>query len=49
VAAYQALMDGLLALEVGISRYFTFIVTKTVKDEPVLPLAETLKLVPPRR
>jgi Lrp/AsnC family transcriptional regulator of ectoine degradation len=49
VTAYQALMDDLLAREIGISRYFTFVVTKTVKDEPVIPLAETVKPAPPRR
>ena len=42
VAAYQALLDHLLSLEIGISRYFSFVVTKTVKDEPVVPLAEML-------
>ena len=36
-------MDRLLAEEVGISRYFTFVVTKTVKDDPVLPIAEALR------
>ena len=42
-------MDDLLAQEVGISRYFTFVVTKTVKDgDPVLPVAEGGK-APPRR
>lgn len=49
VAAYQALIDDLLAREIGISRYFTFVVTKTVKDEPVMPLAETVTPAPPRR
>ncbi len=42
VAAYQALLDHLLYLEIGISRYFTFVVTKTVKDEPVIPLGDLL-------
>jgi Lrp/AsnC family transcriptional regulator of ectoine degradation len=32
--AYQALVDRLLAAEIGISRYFTYVVTKTVKDDP---------------
>ena len=49
VTAYQALVDDLLAREIGISRYFTFVVTKTVKDEPVMPLAETVTPAPPRR
>ena len=49
IAAYQEIMDDLLAQEVGISRYFTFVVTKTVKDDPVLPVAEALGKAPPRR
>lgn len=49
VTAYQALMDALLAREIGISRYFTFVVTKTVKDDPVTPLAEILTPASPRR
>ena len=44
IDAYQRLVDGLLEREVGIDRYFTYIVTKTVKEEVVLPLAE---LMPP--
>jgi Lrp/AsnC family transcriptional regulator of ectoine degradation len=34
MAEYQALIDRLLAEEIGIGRYFTYIVTKTVKDDP---------------
>lgn len=49
IAAYQEIIDGLLAQEIGISRYFTFVVTKTVKDDPVLPLAEALGKPAPRR
>ncbi|WP_342641021.1 Lrp/AsnC family transcriptional regulator [Rhodoligotrophos ferricapiens] len=41
IDAYQRLVDELLARDIGIDRYFTYIVTKVVKDEPVLPL-ETL-------
>ncbi|MGF6313129.1 Lrp/AsnC family transcriptional regulator of ectoine degradation [Bradyrhizobium sp. i1.8.4] len=41
VDAYQRLVDSLLDREIGIARYFTYIVTKTVKDEDVLPV-ETL-------
>ena len=37
IDAYQRLIDGLLEREIGIDRYFTYIVTRTVKDEPVLP------------
>ncbi|SRR5690606_3763478 len=39
VDAYQRLIDGLLEREIGIDRYFTYIVTRTVKDDPVIPLA----------
>ena len=41
IDAYQRLIDSLLDRELGIERYFTYIVTKTVKEETVLPL-ETL-------
>ncbi|MCF3639668.1 Lrp/AsnC family transcriptional regulator [Rhizobium sp. TRM95111] len=41
IDAYQRFVDGLLDRELGIDRYFTYIVTKTVKEETVLPL-ETL-------
>jgi len=47
VAAYQEIMDRLLAEEIGISRCVAFVVTKTIKDDPVLPLPEALK-PPPR-
>lgn len=33
IDAYQRLIDGLLARELGIERYFTYIVTRTVKEE----------------
>ena len=42
IDAYQRLVDGLLDRELGIDRYFTYIVTKTVKEETVLPLATLL-------
>src|SRR5882757_9285664 len=42
IDAYQRLVDGLLEREIGIDRYFTYIVIKTVKDEIVLPVAELL-------
>ncbi|RTM09936.1 MAG: Lrp/AsnC family transcriptional regulator [Hyphomicrobiales bacterium] len=42
IDAYQRLVDGLLEREIGIDRYFTYIVTKTVKDETVLPVANLL-------
>jgi Lrp/AsnC family transcriptional regulator of ectoine degradation len=42
IDAYQRLVDGLLDREIGIDRYFTYIVTKTVKDEITLPVADLL-------
>ncbi|ESX14903.1 AsnC family transcriptional regulator [Mesorhizobium sp. LSHC440B00] len=42
IDAYQRLVDDLLEREIGIDRYFTYIVTKTVKDEIVLPIADLL-------
>ena len=45
IDAYQRLIDALLDREIGIDRYFTYIVTKTVKDEVALPVAE---LIPPQ-
>jgi Lrp/AsnC family transcriptional regulator, regulator of ectoine-degradation genes len=34
LAAFQSLMDTLLAAELGIERYMTYIVTREVKAEP---------------
>ena len=42
IDAYQRLVDGLVEREIGIDRYFTYIVIKTVKDETVLPVADLL-------
>ncbi|MFD1981569.1 Lrp/AsnC family transcriptional regulator [Mesorhizobium newzealandense] len=42
IDAYQRLVDGLLDREIGIDRYFTYIVIKTVKDEVALPIADLL-------
>lgn len=42
IDVYQRLVDGLLDREIGIDRYFTYIVTKTVKEEIALPIAELL-------
>ncbi len=42
IDAYQRLVDALLAREIGIDLYFTYIVTKTVKDDPALPLEALL-------
>lgn len=40
IDAYQRLVDSLLQREIGIDRYFTYIVTKTVKDDVVLPVTD---------
>ncbi|CAH2404543.1 Transcriptional regulatory protein DoeX [Mesorhizobium ventifaucium] len=42
IDAYQRLVDALLEREIGIDRYFTYIVTKTVKEEVALPVADLL-------
>jgi len=39
IDAYQRLIDRMLAAEIGIDRYFTYIVTRTVKEDGPLPLA----------
>jgi Lrp/AsnC family transcriptional regulator, regulator of ectoine-degradation genes len=39
IDAYQRLIDGLLDRELGIERYFTYIVTKTVKEEAGVPVS----------
>lgn len=38
IDAYQRLVDRMLAEEIGIDRYFTYIVTRPVKEETVLPV-----------
>lgn len=38
VPAYQSLIDELLSRNVGIERYFTYVVTKVVKSLPQFPL-----------
>jgi Lrp/AsnC family transcriptional regulator of ectoine degradation len=43
IDAYQRLIDGLLESEIGIDRYFTYIVTRTVKDETEMPLGSLLE------
>jgi len=42
IDAYQRLIDDLLDRDLGIERYFTYIVTKTVKEETVLPVIDLL-------
>ncbi|RCS23012.1 Lrp/AsnC family transcriptional regulator [Phyllobacterium salinisoli] len=44
IDAYQRLIDDLLQREIGIDRYFTYIVTRTVKDDAVLPIADLVSL-----
>ncbi len=39
VASYQQLVDQMLTAEIGLKRYYTYVVTKPVKDTPVPPLA----------
>ena len=38
IDTYQRLMDRMLEARIGLSRYFTYIVTKPVKSSPVPPL-----------
>lgn len=42
IDAYQALMDGLLEADVGLARYFTYVVTKSVKEPGGLPFEALL-------
>lgn len=37
IQAYQALVDRLLASPIGIDRYFTYVVTKTLREEGPIP------------
>lgn len=39
IDAYQRLIDRMLAEDIGIDRYFTYIVTKSVKEDAPLPMA----------
>ena len=39
IDAYQRLIDTLLDWELGIARYFTYVVTRTVKEDPVVPVS----------
>lgn len=38
VDAYQRLVDRMLAAEIGIERYFSYIVTRVVKEDAPIPL-----------
>jgi Lrp/AsnC family transcriptional regulator of ectoine degradation len=44
IDAYQRLVDGLLEREIGIDRYFTYIVTRTVKEDTVLPVSDLTRI-----
>ncbi len=44
IDAYQRLVDALLARDIGIDRYFTYIVIKTVKEEAALPLSDLVAM-----
>ncbi|MCF8467047.1 MAG: Lrp/AsnC family transcriptional regulator [Sneathiella sp.] len=39
INAYQKLVDELLTAEIGLKRYYTYVVTKPVKEAPTPPLA----------
>jgi Lrp/AsnC family transcriptional regulator, regulator of ectoine-degradation genes len=43
VAHYQQIIDHLLTVDVGVDTYFTYIVTKRVKDAPGIPLSQLMK------
>jgi len=43
IEGYQALLDDMLEAGIGLARYFTYVVTKTVKDSPVPPFGALLK------
>ena len=38
VDSYQRLGDGMLEAQIGLRRYFTYVVTKSVKCETALPV-----------
>lgn len=44
IDSYQRLIDGLLEANVGIDRYFTYIVTRTVKTSSQIGLSTLLEL-----
>jgi Lrp/AsnC family transcriptional regulator, regulator of ectoine-degradation genes len=44
VDTYQRLIDRMLDSELGIDRYFTYIVTKPVKESQVLPIEALMKV-----
>ena len=42
IDSYQRLIDGLLVQRIGLTRYFTYIVTKTAKEHAPLPFSALL-------
>ena len=42
IEAYQRLIDQMLEARIALARYFTYVVTKTVKDSPLPPFAALL-------
>lgn len=48
IDAYQRLVDRILEARVGLTRYFTYVVTKAVKDGAALPLNLLLGATAPK-
>ena len=48
IDAYQRLVDQLLEARIGLTRYFTYVVTKSVKAGAALPLDHLLGEKPPK-
>ncbi|PVA10881.1 AsnC family transcriptional regulator [Pelagivirga sediminicola] len=44
IEGYQALLDDMLEAGIGLARYFTYVVTKTVKNSAVPPFAALLDI-----
>lgn len=39
IGGYQTFIDGLLEADIGIDKYFTYVVTRAIKDEAQAPVA----------
>lgn len=48
VDSYQRLVDDMLQADIGLRRYYTYVVTKPVKSSPGLPLAALLDQAKPK-
>lgn len=46
IAQYQAFMETLLSEDIGIERYYTYVVTKLVKDGDAVPPENLLPVLP---